>query len=145
MATYLFLAIGIIALVIACIQDKKKQAVYDIVMAVFAICCAGVASMRGDTLLGVISLSLCLLCLSLSDVSYMGGADTALLSGVLALLGPWKMPVYMLCFSSMAILIYCIETKLTHTDHFVKDKAIVLIPIMALAIPIAYCIPFGIV
>lgn len=141
MAFYFFLGVGTIALVVAAVKDKQEQAVYDVVMAVFAICCAGLACLRGDTLVGVVSLSCCLLCLSLPDVSYLGGADMALLSGVLALLGPWKLPLYMLCFSTLAILDYFVETKLTHTQCFVHGKTIALIPIMALAIPIVMMVP----
>ena len=134
MMIYATIAVG--ALLIAAYSDYKEQAVYDIVSAVFCIACAGMAFEQERYGMALLTVSICLIILSISDLPMWGGADGAIVTGLFALVGSgiW---IVIFCFCLLAFVIYFWEKKIGEKERFIREKRISLVPIIAMSLPVS--------
>ena len=121
-------------LLIAAYCDYIDQGVYDILSAGFCISCGVIAFATGNQGLAFLAVSICMVFLAIPDLKLFGGADGAILSGLLAIFGPSDFWIVVLCFSSLALVIYYSEKKFCKKSYFVKGEHITLIPIITLSL-----------
>lgn len=131
-------------LLMSCWQDFKEQEICDIYTGGFCVCCSVMRFSQGGTLLAFTMVCACLIVLSVRDLPWMGGADLAIVFGLVSLFGALMTPIIMLWFSALAILAYVLERKVFHSTVLVKATGrITLVPIMAISIlPIQLTLSF---
>lgn len=131
-------------LLMSCWQDFKEQEICDIYTGGFCVCCAVLRFLQGGPLLAFVMVCACLIMLSVQDLPWIGGADLAIIFGLVALFGAPVTPIIMFWFSALAIVAHILERKVFHSTLFVKASGrITLVPIMAISIlPIQLTLSF---
>lgn len=126
---------AVIFLLLASWQDFKKQEILDVYTGGFCVCCAIIRYAKGDEGLAFVLVCICLLVLSVEDVSWLGGADVAIILGLIGFFGLVATPIIAFWFSSLALIIYFLERKIVHSTVLIQeDGHIILVPIIAMSI-----------
>ena len=137
------LLIGLLLLLLAAYQDYKNQETYDVIVGGFCIVNAVNTYINDSHALAFISVCICLFVLSIPDLPCIGGADGAVFSGILAVVGVYDCIVIVGLSASLALIIYAIE-KYTSKSYFVKGKRISMIPVITIVfIPVLGQLNYG--